>query len=92
MKNKHKPSEDDQLLFKNAMEDVKPLKQGNYEPPLSNAVKKSLISPNKQIDDELDEILEASDYLLSDAKEHQTVNSDEQISYIRDGLQPKTYK
>ena len=84
MKKKHKLAEDDQMLFNDAMGDVKPLKQGEYVTPPKK--KKTVSTP--KIDDEAEYI----NYALSDAQDHQAVQSDEKLNYASNGIQPKLQK
>lgn len=83
-KNKHKSTEVDQSLFNDAMKDVKPLKQGEYVPPF----KKTKKVPIRAVEDDFESI----NYALSDAQEHQTIQSDENISYASNGIQPRLLK
>ena len=84
MNKKNKLSQADQSLFNDAMEDVKPLKKGNYAPP-HKTLKKSQF--NHSVDD-----TEYIDYGLSDAQDHHTVQSDEKMSFSTSGVQAKLLK
>jgi len=84
MNKKNKLSQSDRSLFDEAMENVKPLKQGNYAPP-HKTFKKSQI--NRSLDD-----TDCIDYSLSDAQDHHAVKSDEKVSFSTPGVQAKLLK
>jgi len=84
MKKNRKLSSNDQQLFNDAMQDVKPLKQNNIAEPFKEA-KKAKIHPD---------VIEENTvtYGLSDAQAHHAIGSDEFISYNTSGIQAKTLK
>lgn len=84
MKKKQKLSNIDQILFNEAMEDVKPLKQGEYTEPYQK--------PKKPSASKIDDVVNSVNYGLSDAQDHHTILSDETLSYAISGIQPKLQK
>lgn len=84
MNKKNKLSESDQSLFNDAMKDVKPLPKNTYA-EIHHEKKKPFINP--KVND-----FESINYRLSDAQAHQTIQSDEKISYSSNGVQAKFLK
>jgi len=88
MKKNHKLTEKDQSLLNDAMKDVTPLKPRNDAPPY----KAKPIPPRQNTQHHVRNEDDIIDYFLSDAQDHQLIQSEESMSYSSNGIQPKALK